>query len=192
MSLVPQVALGVALAACAGLRAFVPLLVAGLAARFGVLPLAEHFQWLASDPALIVLGVAVVVEIAGDKIPLVDHALDLVGTVVKPVAGTLLAAGILTDLGPLESTAVGLIAGGGVAGVVHIGKAKLRLASTLTTVGLANPILSIFEDALAFGGAILAVILPLLALAVLVVATAGLALLLARATRPQRGAGGAP
>jgi len=176
--LASQAALGVALAACAGLRAFVPLFVAGLAARFDVLPIAEHFQWLASDAALVVLGVAVVVEVAADKIPIVDHALDLVQTVVKPLAGTLLAAGMLGDLGPVESTVIGLVAGGGVAGTVHLAKAKLRLASTVATIGLANPVLSIVEDAMAVVGAVVAIVLPLLVLAAVLCLAAGLAFVL--------------
>jgi len=172
-SLAGQIGLGVALAACAGLRAFVPLLVAGVAARLELLPLAARFEWLASDAALVVFGVAVVVEIAADKIPLVDHALDLVATLLKPAAGTVLAAGMLGDLGPVESTALGLVTGGGVAATVHVAKAKLRVVSTLATVGLANPLLSLLEDVLAFAGAVATVLVPLVLLGVVLVAALG-------------------
>ena len=47
-----SIALGLGLAAATGFRIFVPLLIAGLAARFGYLPLGDGFQWLASTPAL--------------------------------------------------------------------------------------------------------------------------------------------
>jgi len=53
----------IGLAAATGFRVFVPLLIAGLAARFGELPLSEHFQWLASAPALVMLGTAAAAEI---------------------------------------------------------------------------------------------------------------------------------
>ena len=64
------VSLGIALAACCGLRAFLPLFVAAMAARAGTPGLlGEHFTWLESTPALVGLGVAVIVEMAADKIP---------------------------------------------------------------------------------------------------------------------------
>ena len=71
-----QVAMGVSLAACAGLRAFLPLLVVGAFGRLGFVPLTGAFEWLSSWPALAVFGVAVVVELAADKFPVVDHLLD--------------------------------------------------------------------------------------------------------------------
>ena len=52
------IALGIGLAAATGFRVFLPLLLAGLAAHFGYIPLAENFQWLASIPALVMLGTA--------------------------------------------------------------------------------------------------------------------------------------
>ena len=50
------IALGIGLAAATGFRIFLPLLIAGLAAHFGHLPLSENFGWLASTPALVMLG----------------------------------------------------------------------------------------------------------------------------------------
>lgn len=63
------IALGLGLAASAGFRVFVPLLVAAVAARLGVLPLADGFQWLAGTPALVTLGVAALAETAAYFIP---------------------------------------------------------------------------------------------------------------------------
>jgi hypothetical protein len=57
------VALGIGLAAATGFRVFVPLLVAGLAARAGWVPLTESFAWLQSTPALVALSTAAVLEI---------------------------------------------------------------------------------------------------------------------------------
>jgi hypothetical protein len=64
-----SVALGVGLAAATGLRVFLPLLVASVAAYTGHLPLAESFAWLATPPALILLSVATLVEILAYYIP---------------------------------------------------------------------------------------------------------------------------
>ena len=46
-ALIVQIAMGVGLAACAGLRAFLPLLVVGVAGKFELVPLSESFEWLA-------------------------------------------------------------------------------------------------------------------------------------------------
>lgn len=160
--LLAQLASGISLAACAGLRAFLPLFVTGIAGRFEVIPLTRHFEWLGSTPALIIFGVAVVTELVADKFPVIDNFLDSVQIFVKPVAGTLLAAAVVAELTPLQATVLGLVVGGTVAGGVHVAKAKLRLASSVTTAGLGNPLLSFLEDVGAFIGSLGAVLLPLL------------------------------
>src|SRR6266446_860807 len=108
VELLAALALGVALAACAGLRAFLPLLLAGILARAGWLELGPSFQFLASNRALVLFGVASLLEILGDKIPVIDHALDALGTPLRPAAGALLAASVLAVLVPL--LVVGLLA----------------------------------------------------------------------------------
>ena len=44
---------------------------------------------------------------------------------------------------------------------VHSAQATARVAATATTGGLANPVVSLVEDAAAFGGSILALAAPL-------------------------------
>ncbi len=88
--LVSQLAMGFALAACVGLRAFLPLLVAGLAARGGYVDLGASFQWMETPPALVVFGSAFVFEVLADKIPWLDHALHAAEVFVKPAVATLL------------------------------------------------------------------------------------------------------
>jgi hypothetical protein len=182
-----QVAMGIGLAACAGLRAFLPLFVLGAAGRLDWVALSPSFQWLSSTPALVVFGVAVVTEVLSDKVPVVDHVLDILGGVIKPIAGTVVAASVLTDLSPLQSTVVGLVAGGGAAGVVHLAKAKLRLFSSLTTGGLGNPVLSLAEDVASFVGSALAIVMPVLLLAA-VAATFAILLYARRRFRQRFGA----
>src|SRR5512134_2229735 len=80
---------GIGLAACAGLRAFLPLFAAGMAARFLHWELAPSVDWLSNDAILIATGVATVLEILADKIPFVDNVLDAIQTVAAPVAGVL-------------------------------------------------------------------------------------------------------
>lgn len=166
----PALALAIALASVAGLRAWLPLFAAGGLARLGVLDLGRTFQFLASDQALVLFALATAIELVGDKIPAVDHALDALGTPLRPLAGAVLAAsvfGTVTD--PLTSAVLGIVVGAPSALVPHVAKSTLRAASTTLTGGLANPALSFVEDAIAVVLLILAVLIPLavVALAVL-------------------------
>ena len=62
-------ALGIGLAAACGFRVFVPLLVAGVAAKAGYLELAGGFPWMASNLAIAIFAVATVLEIAAYWVP---------------------------------------------------------------------------------------------------------------------------
>lgn len=169
ISWVGTLALALALAAAAGLRAWLPLLVAGGLSRLGVADLGASFTWLGSVPALAVLGGATVIEVAGDKIPVVDHFLDAIGTVIRPLAGALAAAAALVQIhDPMIALVIGLVVGAPVALAPHVAKATLRGVSTGTTAGLANPLLSAVEDGVAFVVAVLAFLVPLLALLMVV------------------------
>ena len=65
------VAMGLALAATCGLRAFLPLFAVGCMGALGKIALAESFLWLQQPIALATLGLAVLLEIAGDKFPVI-------------------------------------------------------------------------------------------------------------------------
>ncbi len=160
-----QLMMGFGLAASAGLRAFLPLLVVGVAGRLELITLGERFTWMATDAALIVFAVAVVIEVVGDKIPLVDHVLDVVGTFARPIAGALVAASPITAMDSLTATVVGVIIGATVAGGVHLAKAGTRILSTGGTAGLATPLISVTEDALSFVGALVSLFLPVVTFA---------------------------
>ena len=58
MNYLLPIALGISLAAATGFRVFLPLLITGLAAREGYLPMTESMSWLATTPALLMLAVA--------------------------------------------------------------------------------------------------------------------------------------
>jgi len=164
----PALALAIALAASAGLRAWLPLLLAGGLARLGVLDLGPSFEFLASSKALVLFGVATAIELIGDKIPSVDHALDVIGTPLRPAAGALLAASVLgTVSDPLTSIVLGTAVGAPSALVPHAAKSALRAVSTATTGGLANPALSFVEDGVSIALFVLAVLVPVVVVALL-------------------------
>ncbi len=159
-----SLALGIALAASAGLRAWLPLLATGLLARFDIVKLGDSFDALSSTPALILFGTATVVELLGDKIPWADHALDAVSTFIRPAAGVLLSASVMWQItDPVHALALGLVVGAPAAAVPHVLKSGVRVASTATTGGLLNPLVSLIEDAIALAMVVLAVVVPVVA-----------------------------
>lgn len=154
---------GVVLAAACGLRAFLPLLALGIAGRLGWLHLAPAMQWLQHPAALSCLGAATLIEIVGDKIPVVDHALDAIATAVRPAAAWIAGVAVLAHWPAPWPELVAIALGGG-AFAVHALKAKTRLGSSVATLGHANPLLSIFEDATTLVLLALAILAPLIAL----------------------------
>ena len=156
--------LGIGLSASTGLNTFLPLLLVGAAAKFEIagITLGEKFHWLSSDAALICLIIACVAEIIADKIPAVDHFLDSVGTVVRPIAGIVAMASVLTGVDPMVAAVIGLIVGGPISFGFHSLKSATRVVSSTTTFGCANPALSILEDIVALILSICAIFAPIL------------------------------
>ena len=169
--------LGLGLSASTGLNTFLPLLLLSAAARFHIagIELGDKFGWLTGDVAIVVLIIASIVEIVGDKIPAVDHFLDAIGTFVRPVAATVGTASVLTgvDVNPAVAALLGLMIGAPTSLGLHSLKAGTRVASSAATLGCANPVISLIEDVIAFMLTAIAILAPIavpLALALLVFA----------------------
>ncbi len=172
-NVVVAVLMGIGLSACAGMRAWMALLIVSILAYSGYLHLNESLSFLARGDILIALCVATVVEVVGDKVPAVDNVLDSIGLVVRPAAGTVVASSLLTDMDIGMAALLGLFVGGGTATVVNLGKSAVRMATTAVAplhLGIGNTFISFVEDVFAIFTSFMAIILPWLA--------AGLALLL--------------
>lgn len=154
--------LGVGLSASCGLRVFVPLLVASVAGKLGWLPLSGGFDWLQSWAAVATFGTASLVEIISYKIPYLDNLLDTIATPASVVAGTVISASFLTHIDPLTQWTLGLIIGGGAAGVTQLGTVAVRAGSTATTAGLANPLFALVESIGSVIASVASVFLPVL------------------------------
>ncbi len=158
---------GLGLAAGAGLNAYAVLIVYGAAARF----FPEEYpgaigRLLGSTPALTALAVLFLLEFVADKVPVLYHVWDVLHTVVRPIAGAVLAIGAVQ---PHGGTTLAVVAGGGgglVALVSHLLKGATRLTSTAVTAGIANVALSLAEDVVAFLQAVVSLFLPVVALVV--------------------------
>lgn len=155
---------GLGLAAACGFRVFLPLLALGAAARAELVPLAGGFEWLASTPALGAFGVATAFEVGAYYVPWLDNLLDVAAAPAAVAAGALASASVLTDLPPLLQWSVALVGGGTAAGVVQGATSLVRLGSSATTGGLANPVVATGEWVAAATTAVLAILVPVVAL----------------------------
>jgi len=162
-----SICLGIGLSAACGFRVFVPLLVMSVAAMSGHLHLAHGFEWIGTYPALLSFAVATCLEVAGYYIPWVDHLLDAIASPAAVVAGTLVTASLVTEMSPLLKWTLAVIAGGGAAGMVQGATVLARGASTATTGGLANPLVSTLELVGAVVTSVAAVVAPMLVVAVI-------------------------
>ena len=160
---------GVGLAAAAGFRLFVPLLGLSLAYTLDWMEPSAAFHWLDSWIAVTALGVATVVEIGAFYVPWLDHLLDVAVAPLSVVAGTLLMASSMGDSSPALQWGLSIVAGGGVAAAVQAGTTATRGVSGVTTAGLANPLVSTFELLASVAMTLLALLVPVLALALFAV-----------------------
>ncbi len=176
MSAISQILAGFGLSAASGLNAYIPLLLAGLTARFTPwLKLDPPFDVLTNGWVLGVLVVLELIELFVDKIPGLDHVNDLIQTLIRPTAGAILFAAdahVITNLNPALAVILGLVVAFG----VHSTKAATRPFVTAGTLGMGNWVVSIVEDVIAVFLSLLAIVAPIL----LVVFLAVLVLFFAR------------
>jgi hypothetical protein len=168
LDLLVSIALGIGLAAAVGFRVFLPLLVVSVAGYTGYLPISDNLSWLATLPALVMLGVAALLEVGAYYIPGVDNLLDAIATPAALVAGTIVAAAVMTDLPPLLKWTTAVIAGGGAAGITQAVTGLLRAKSTALTGGLGNAVIATGELGGSLLTSLLALFMPLVALALVV------------------------
>jgi hypothetical protein len=164
LNILLSVATGIALAAAAGFRAFVPLLAAGIAIHFGYLEPARGFDWLGEPIVLVALSVATLTEIAAYYVPGVDHALDLIGAPVAVIAGIVAAAGVMVGLPDWLRWLTAIGAGGAIATAGHALNAVGRAKTGAVSGGLGNPAYSTAELAGSVLLSAVAFLLPVIAL----------------------------
>ena len=193
MNTLTAILAGFGLAAPAGLNAWLPLLLVGLAARFtNLIHLNAPYNLLSETWVLIALAVLLFIEIMADKVPVVDSVNDAIHTFIRPAAGAILFAAQNDAVGGLNP-ALALILGLLAAGSVHAIKATTRPLVTATTAGLGNPFVSILEDALVIVSVLLALVAPVVAAILFAVLMfVAVRLLLRWRSRRQARAGAAP
>lgn len=188
--------IGTSLAASAGLNAWMPLFLLGLADRLiPAVELPTSWAWLSGDLALWILGGLLLLEVVADKIPALDSVNDVVQSILRPAAGGIaFGAGSGAQTLALDDpssffadhTWVPVVTGIVIALAVHIVKATARVAANATTGGLAAPVLSTAEDGASFALAASAILVPALAALLVIGLIFGFVLLLRRRTRRRR------
>lgn len=176
--------LGVGLAASVGFRVFLPMFALSLASYFGVWDLNDNWQWMGSLIAVMTLGVATILEIFAYFIPWFDNLLDSFAVPLAAIAGTAVMVSTIVDLDPVVTWSLAIIAGGGTATAIKGAGATGRLASTATTGGLANPILTTIETGTATVVTLASIFAPVVA-AVLVIIILVLIFRIYRSLRPR-------
>jgi len=164
MDAAAQYALAYALTSAAGVRALLPLVALSVAVHAGYVHPPQEFAWLGSSIVTTLLAIVALAELLADKIPLVDHALHFVQVATKPAAAAILVAGVAHPQS--HSLLVALMIGGALNALgVHAVTSSIRLGSTATTGGLANPVISTGEDIAAIVTMVLAFFAPFAAAA---------------------------
>ncbi len=173
MDAASQYALAYSLTTTAGLRGVLSLALVAVAGHLGVIHAPAQFAWLNSAPVMWILVAVAVVELFADKVPFLDHALHVAQIVVKPAAAAIIVGGTIHPQS--QNMLVFLMILGALNALgIHAGVMSLRAASTATTGGLGNPLVSTAEDGVALSGGILAFIIPIVVAIVTLVLSIGL------------------
>lgn len=163
------------LAFASGLNAYLPLLAFAFSVRWlHLYKVNPNFAFITSNWFIAVLVILTILDFVADKIPLIDTVWNTVHTVIRPIAGALVAAASSNSLAggihiPATSSDYGTgsvlmafsivsvagiavlvitLIGGGLAALSHTTKSTTRLVSTITTAGILNVGLSVVEDVL--------------------------------------------
>ncbi len=173
----PDVAIALALAWGAGLRAYAVIFAVGLAGAMGWVELPGHLEVLQHPVVLFASGFMTLVEFGADKVPWLDSLWDAIHSFVRIPAGAALAAMAFGDSSSAVMVAAGLL-GGSLAAAMHVAKAGTRATLNLSPEPFSNWAASLSEDALVPLGLWLAFVHPLAFLLLLALLLLGVVLLM--------------
>lgn len=165
-----------------GINPYLLVLLSGVLGRLGVTDVPDGLE---RTDVLLVFAVLTVVDAVADKVMLLDSAWDGVNTVIRPVAGAVVAA-LIAEPSTQLSTAAVAAGGGAVALLAHLAKATTRLAVNTSPEPASNVAVSVAEDLAVCAVVLIAVVNPWIAAGVafvLLVAAVAVALALLRVAR---------
>jgi hypothetical protein len=151
-----------------GINLYATVATLGLLSRFNFVRLPGDLGFVGEWWVIGLAGALYLVEFFADKIPVVDSIWDAVHTFIRVPAGAILAATAFADFDPAVRFAA-LMVGGGIALGSHGTKAATRLAANTSPEPVSNIGLSLFEDAITIGSAILMVFHPIVILVIVLI-----------------------
>jgi phosphoribosylcarboxyaminoimidazole (NCAIR) mutase len=173
---IPDLAIALALAWGAGLRAYAVIFAVGLAGAMGWVELPGHLEVLQHPVVIGASGLMTLVEFGADKLPWLDSIWDAVHSFIRIPAGAALAALAFGDSSNAVIVAAAIL-GGSVAAAMHAAKAGARAAINLSPEPFSNWAASLSEDALVPLGLWLAVAHPVIFFVLLAACLVGVVML---------------
>lgn len=151
-----------------GINLYATVVTLGILERFKLVKLPGGLDMLGEWWVIGLAGGMYLIEFIADKVPAIDSAWDAVHTFIRVPAGAVLAATAFADFDPAVKIAA-MIVGGGIALSSHGTKAATRLAANTSPEPVSNIVLSLVEDAVTFGSAVLMAFYPIVILVVVLV-----------------------
>ena len=127
-----------------GINAYAVVLLLGLFGRFdGVSSVPPGLE---RTDVLLIAGLLCLCELVADKIPYVDSAWDAVHTVIRPVAGAVVAALLAGHAHDSLASLAAAALGGTTALVSHLVKSGIRMGVNASPEPFSNILVSLFEN----------------------------------------------
>ena len=167
--LIVGICVGISLSAACGFRVFLPLLAVSSAVHFFGYKVNADFEWIGSWISIISLATATIVEVGAYYLPCVDNLLDLVNVPLAFAAGAVVMSGVLPDVHPYLKWSIAGLLGSSAAGLTQLAITIIRGASTATTAGAGNNVVSSSENVCATIFSLGAILIPLLAIVVVTI-----------------------
>ena len=167
MSLVSTIALALGASWASGIRLYAAVATLGIMSRLDWVTLPGNLTVVENPYVIGVAGVMFLAEFLADKIAIFDSVWDAIHTFIRIPAGAVLASAAFADFAPPVQVAA-LLIGGGVALSSHGTKATTRAAVNTSPEPFSNVAVSAVEDVVSFGGILMAVFVPIIAIAVIV------------------------
>ena len=146
---------------------FLPLLAVSISAHFFGFKVNADFEWIGSWISIVSLATATIMELTAYYLPCVD--IDVVNVPLAFVAGAVVMSGVLPDVHPYLKWSIAGLLGSSVAGLTQLATTIVRGASTATTAGAGNNVVSYSENVCATIFSIGAIIIPLLAIVIVMI-----------------------
>lgn len=144
-----------------GINLYATVFTLGLLQKTGVAKLPGGLETLDNWWIIGVAAGLYSIEFIADKVPYVDSVWDVIHTFIRVPAGAILAYSAVADFNNPTVQPLALLLGGSVALSSHGTKTAARAFVNLSPEPVSNWVFSIIEDLIAFIGAILAALAPL-------------------------------